>query len=90
MKTALKGRRARRARRASSADCFVLIIRPGKIHVTKGPFEAKNVCTVLRSASALFPDAVLSVCQVVHGGRLWATSEREWIEMMTSPNEKAK
>ena len=58
---------------------FILIIRPGKPHIVKGPFVCDCVSTILKSVRSLYPDAILSVCDIaVNGGQLWATSEKEW------------
>lgn len=71
---------------------FILITRPGKSPVAKGPFDFKEVVPFLQSARALHPDAVLTVCQVTNCGQLWPTSEKEWLYEMrerVTPNAKS-
>lgn len=57
---------------------FILIIQPGKSPITKGPFAYDYVSTILKSVRSLYPDAILSVCELINEDQLWATSEKEW------------
>ena len=69
-----------------SAEHFILATRPGKIPTVKGPYPLTHLSKFLVEIRSTNPDATLTVCHVVEGPRLWATSEAEWL-IDESPND---
>lgn len=60
---------------------FVIINRPDKVPIKKGPLKRDMVLGYLQSLRKHFPKAILTVAEITHDHDLWLTHEDDWLLM---------